>query len=184
MYPLHSDIKRFEVTYHQPKKSIPKINGGSIRAHMAALEALPLMASFLKVVDVLDNGSPYLGYATNLVQQLQKSNISSIPAHIGNDKPEHVADVGGGNSSPAQKAPGPVVWGRPRVSFAKVVIEESTGDSSSQASTHFSDVTPMSGSGELCTHAHEQAAMGATRKEESDEEDLFGSSSDKMGSVM
>ena len=165
--------------YHQPKKSIPEINCGNINAHKAAFEALPTMTSFLKVVDVLDNGSPYLGYATNLVQQLQKSNISSIPAHIGNNKPEHVADVGGGNSSPAQKAPGPVVWGRPRVSFANVVIEESTGDGSSQASTHFSDVTPMSVSGDSVSDAFGQASVVATHEEDS-EEDLFGSSSDEI----
>ena len=137
--PLHSDMKRFEVTYHHPKKSIPKINGGSISAHKAAFEALPIMTSFLKVVDTLDNGSPYLGYATNLVQQLQKSTISSIPAHIGNDKPEHNADVGGGKNPPAQPAPGPSLWGRPRVSFANVKghQESASNDSSSQASTHF-----------------------------------------------
>ena len=109
-----------------------------------------------------------------------KGSISSIPARIGNDKPEHNADVGGGKNPPAQKAPGPGLWGRPRVSFAGVkVIEESTGDSSSQASTHFSDVTPMSVSGDSDSHAFGQAAVVATREEDS-EEDLFSSSSDEI----
>ena len=58
--PLHADMKMFEVRYHQPMKTIPKIDGGSIAAHKAALKALSIMIGLLTVMSVLDNHSPII----------------------------------------------------------------------------------------------------------------------------
>ena len=173
--PLHSDMKRFEVTYHHPKKSVPQISGGNIHAHTAAFKDLPMMSSFLRVMRALDKESPYLGYATNLVQQLQKSSLSSIPAHIGNIEPERVAVAGRESNPPPQPAPGPDDgWGRPRVSFANVVPGD-TADGNGSVCTHYSEVTNKSASDDNSGHAFGQAALAPTHEEDSDE-DLFSSS--------
>ena len=139
------------------------------------------MSSFLRVMRALDKESPYLGYATNLVQQLQKSSLSSIPAHIGNIEPERVAVAGSGSNPPSQPAPGPDDgWGRPRVSFANIVPGD-TADGNNSVCTHYSEVTNKSASDDNSGHAFGQAALAPTHEEDSDE-DLF-SSSDECATV-
>ena len=172
--PLHPDLKRFDLIYKKPKMASPGMGCGSIPTHRAALANLSNMVCLLKVVNAFDKESPHLGYANQLVATLQNCSKDNIPVHIGIEKPAHNTGVGSGANPPLQRAPGPEKLRAHQDSVGtKTGDEESAVDGVSAASTRLTFDSRLGG--ELCSHAHGQAVMGATP--ESDEfEDLFASS--------
>ena len=59
--PNHTDLKRFDIKYYQPRNTPPKITGGNFASHKTVFEALPVMVNLLKVIKAVDTASPYIG---------------------------------------------------------------------------------------------------------------------------
>lgn len=175
--PNHTDLKRFDITYYQPRNTPPKITGGNLASHKAAFKSLPIMANLLKVIKAVDKASLYIGYFTKLINALKKSTLATIPANISVDKADG-KDDDVRDTAAKQHEPGPnLVADCPQVlnPIDDLGVKASANDMVvPKASVR---VTFDSQLGEeLCTHAHGQAVMGSTIHSSTDE-DIFSSSS-------
>ena len=144
---------------------------------------MPIMINLLKVITAVDGASPYIGYFAKLVDTLKKSTLATIPAHISIDDANDGVN-GIRKTADSQRGLGP------EYNADGPQVLDPIDNLGLKASAH-NDVVPKASTlvrfnsqlgVELCSHAHGQAALGATHPSSTDE-DIFAPSSENEGSA-
>ena len=81
--PLYPDMKKLPLDYKKPERGSAPVGHDSVAIHQAVFANMPKMGPFVKVLNAYSKGCPYLDYANQLVNTLQRGLMNDkIPARI------------------------------------------------------------------------------------------------------
>ena len=76
-------MKKFSLAYKQPGRGSALVGHDPVATHQSAFANMPNMAPFVKVLNAFSKDCPYLEYANQLVNTLQRGFLNDkIPARI------------------------------------------------------------------------------------------------------